>query len=280
MTFMVVQNINIYSMFKYFLLSLLLFISPDFTGTLPDPGMDTSDMWLIEKIQKWLNPPDSSTNHTVAVSKCHPGTGSWLLSHWLKEKTILCSTIISDIQSIAKKGSIGLAYFYGDVSDHRKRILRNILPSLVLSLFSWFPPNQDILHTIHGHNGISRPTDNELQEILRSFISQFQATYIIINALDECLWQEWEEVLMFMKTVHGWCINGCHLLVTSRKEQPIFNSLVPVHSIEEDLSYMPIDADIKKYIEHVVENSTQLQKWNKSDSQLMKDTLFTKARGM
>ena len=181
---------------------------------------------------------------------------------------------------MAKEGAIGLAYFYCDISDTRKRGVTGLLSSLILDLFAWAPTNQSILEMVYANsqNGLHRPSDTALSNLLRSFISAFQKTYIFIDALDECL--NLEEMLEFVKAIHGWHINQCHLLVTSRMEQTIVNSLLPVGPAVLDLSYMPINADIKEYINHTLHSSSELKRWASSEKELIKQTLLAKCGGM
>src|SRR6266566_3161856 len=103
--------------------------------------------------------------------------------------TLKSSTVVQDIESIAQKGSIGLAYFYCDISDNQKRNVSDILSSLVINLLSWEPQTQSVLEKAYNEcrNGVSKPSNNRLLEVLKQFISSFKMAYILVDALDECL---------------------------------------------------------------------------------------------
>ncbi|KAF8621256.1 hypothetical protein AX15_007917 [Amanita polypyramis BW_CC] len=255
----------------------------------------------IGRFKEWLTPPDPSTNHNNAIKQHHPGTGAWLLSHpayldwkchgdsfvWINGisgsgKTVLCSTLIEDIKRIANRGITGLAYFYFDISDERKRTVMGFLSSMVLNLLVWAPANQSTLDKVYAdcHSGLHKPSDMALLEVLKNFISGFQETYIFIDGLDECF--NVEEMLELVKSIHGWHIDQCHLLVTSRKEQSIVNSFSLMHVVpaELDLSCMPIDVDIGNYINHVLHSSSELKRWEQDAKNLIKQTLLAKSGGM
>jgi len=126
--------------------------------------------------------------------------------------------------------------------------------------------------------GLSMPSDDKLQDALRQLISGFDITYILIDALDECF--DWEEILEFIETLHKWDLWQCHLLITSRKELRIVESIMAMKPMEVDMSQMPVDNDIKKYIDFMLHSSVELKKWKPNEKSLIKQVLVKKAKGM
>ncbi len=173
-----------------------------------------------------------------------------------------------------------MAYFYCDVSDAKKRNVNDILSSLVVHLLAWQPSNHSLLDREHEDcmNGLSLPSDDKLQEALRELISSFEISFILIDGLDECL--DWEEVLEFIKIIHGWGLWQCHLLVTSRKEQQIVKSMVSMYPLEIDMSQMPVDDDIGKYIDFMLNSCSELKEWGLEEKALIRKYLSAKAKGM
>jgi hypothetical protein len=159
-----------------------------------------------------------------------------------------------------------------------KRTARGLLCSLVFNLFT--PQNQAVLQELFQkcNNGHQKPSDHDLYEVLRSYLSGFQDVYLFIDALDECA--NVEEVLDLVKLINSWGIRSCHLLVTSRKELPIVNSLRQAMPNELDLTSMPVNQDIAKYIDHMLFYATELKTWNPSAKELIKGTLMEKGKGM
>jgi hypothetical protein len=125
---------------------------------------------------------------------------------------------------------------------------------------------------------LSKPSDKQLYEVLRQLLSGFEMTYVLIDALDECL--HMGKVLKFIKTLHGWNKRECHLLVTSRKEQQIVESMVSAKPIEINMSQMPVDVDIEKYIEFVLHSSPELERWGLDKKDLIRNVLLESANGM
>ncbi|KAF8344401.1 ankyrin repeat-containing domain protein [Amanita rubescens] len=253
----------------------------------------------IEKYTKWLAPCDPSTNHHTAAEKHHSGTGTWLLEHkmymdWKKDpnafmwihgisgagKTVAFSTVIKDIQCIVQKGSTAMGYFYCDISDAKKRSVTDILRGLVTSLLAQEPSDLSILEKAYWDHmdGISKPSDDKLLEVLRGFIAGFKLVYLLVDALDECL--DIEKILEFIQSLHKCGFVQCHLLVTSRKEQQIFESMALIKPVEIDMSKMPVDDDIAKYIDHTIQSSFQLRRWKPNDKASIRKALLENAKGM
>lgn len=173
-----------------------------------------------------------------------------------------------------------MAYFYCDISDSRKRNVTDILSSLVTHLIGQGPSDHSILDKVYEDcmSGISKPSDDRLHEVLRQLITGFEMTYILIDALDECL--DIEMILGFIETLHGWNLGQCHLFVTSRKEQQIIDSMMSTEPMEVDMSQMPIDDDIKKYIDFMLHSSSELKKWGSNERLLIRGVLLENGKAM
>ena len=126
--------------------------------------------------------------------------------------------------------------------------------------------------------GSSKPSDDRLLEVLRQFISGFEMAYILIDALDGCL--NVEDTLEFIETLHAWDLTQCHLLVTSRKEQQITESMMLTKPMEIDMYHMPVDDDIAKYIDFMLHSSSELKRWGTNEKYLIRKAMLEKAKGM
>ena len=72
----------------------------------------------------------------------------------------------------------------------------------------------------------------------------------------------------------------CHLLVTSRKEHQIVESMGTMLPLEIDMSQMPVDNDIKKYIDLMLHSSSELERWSPTEKDSIRTVLLEKAKGM
>ena len=152
---------------------------------------------------------------------------------------------------------------------------------MVVHLLAWKPQDKSLLdntYTKDCHDGLSKPSNEKMLEILRQFICGFKDTYILIDALDECL--EVEKVLVLIETLHGWGLKQFHLLVTSRKEQQIVELITPMEPMAVDMTCKAVDDDIKNYIDDMLQSSIGLKEWSIAAKTLIRMVLLEKANGM
>ena len=127
-------------------------------------------------------------------------------------------------------------------------------------------------------SGHQEPTLDDLQNTLQGLLGGFSSTFIILDALDECVEREkilnWIQTLILEKDVNL----GLHLIVTSRPEQEINDQLQSHHSI--DLVKEPGNHDLRAYLDYQLQNNSALQKWKFDTQELIKSTLLKEADGM
>ncbi|KAH7187396.1 hypothetical protein DER44DRAFT_130688 [Fusarium oxysporum] len=220
------------------------------------------------KIERWLSPPDCSTNANLARKRRHPGTGAWLLNSpvfqewklgsrqhlWLYGlagcgKTILSTTILDHLLQIDTYTT--LAFFF-DFSDPRKQKLENLLRSLAVQLYhtgNEAARRLDNLFTSHD-NGRRQPDTTALSACVDTMIQTAGKVFIIIDALDECTTRE--ELLHWIR---GLASSNAQILVTGRPEAE-FQGEIPRSFDERNcilLDKKAINADIRSYVNVTLE---------------------------
>jgi hypothetical protein len=220
------------------------------------------------QIERWLSPPDYSTNASLARKRRHPGTGAWLLNSpafqewklgsrrhlWLYSlagcgKTILSTTILDHLLQIDTHTT--LAFFF-DFNDARKQKLENLLRSLVIQLYhtgNEAARRLDSLFTSHD-NGRKQPDTTALSACVDTMIQTAGKVFIIIDALDECTTRE--ELLHWIR---GLASSNAHILVTGRPEAE-FQGEIPRLFDERNcvlLDKKAVNADIRSYVNVTLE---------------------------
>ncbi|KAF8496201.1 hypothetical protein F5888DRAFT_415711 [Russula emetica] len=263
---------------------------------------------LRESLMRWLSAPDSSINHNIARKAHHGGTAQWFLqggifNQWKSSgsllwvhgkpgsgKTVLCSSIIEDINALHDAGSALMAYFYFDFRDVDKQNLRNLLQSLLVQLSAQSDPCCAILSKLYSkHNrGVRKPSDRDMVECLKEMLClEKQApTYIIMDALDECpitstIPSPREEVLEFVDELTGLQLPNLHICVTSQPEHDI-------QVVLKRLTVCPVSLhdesgqqkDIANYIASFVRSDKGMPRLGEEDKNLVIKTLSEKADGM
>ncbi|KAH8978398.1 ankyrin repeat-containing domain protein [Lactarius akahatsu] len=271
--------------------------------------MDARDLdEVLQKLKRWLSPPDPSTNYNIGLRDLHKETATWFLEGrifqewysmgsllWIhgkpgSGKSILCSTIIQRLISLCDDGRASVAYFYFDFRDDKKKHLHDLLPSLLVQFAAQSIPCCDIIsrvYSTHG-KGMQTPSDEVLINCLVNILSTVtqHPIYIIVDALDECLNTSGvrsprERVLGLMKHLINLHLPNLHICVTSRPEIDIRIRLEPLTSRRVSLhDQTGHREDIAKYINSEVGVVANDNTWREDDKELVIETLSQKADGM
>jgi hypothetical protein len=85
--------------------------------------------------------------------------------------------------------------------------------------------------------------------------------------------------LKAIKEIRSWLIPGVHLLVTSRSELDIRESLGPSRYQDLSLRNSETDKDVAKFVSYQLKNDLKLQKWKERHEEIQKK-LTTSAQGV
>jgi len=172
-----------------------------------------------------------------------------------------------------------LAYFYFDIGDRKKQTTRDLLSHLVLAL-TVRSENYSIIERLYKkHGGLYNPTWDELLGLLKELLNCFKQNYVVIDALDEC--DEYEQ--LFKKVIMiilGWQLSNVHLLMTSRREEYILETMQGCATMEICLSAELVGSDIISYIHATVEAGSKFKMWSHTIKEHVKEVLTNGANGM
>lgn len=249
-----------------------------------------------QQIVNWLKVCDPSFNH-VAARKIHePGTGSWFIDStefvewrdnqtrtlWLQGipgagKTILCSTIIEEIQKFCEN-QLGhhCAYFYFDFSDKKKQTVNSFLRSIIIQLFVDRPDIPDEVQSLYDDLRVIQPRHNSLIKTLLSLLKTDCRTYIIIDALDECC--ERDEMANLIEYLIS-SSSSIKLLITSRMNQDIISELQPHIEVVRCIQGEKVDSDIEVYVRKRLDKDRKLRRCRPIQNEVIK-ALVEGANGM
>jgi Cdc6-like AAA superfamily ATPase len=238
-----------------------------------------------EKIERWLSPPDPSTNYNKALQQRQEGTGNWFLqtdtfAKWKTQrnsflwlygipgcgKTILSSTVIEDLKRTLSCQP--LLYFYFDFNDTHKQTLDSMVRSLMSQLYSKCEDTWRQLDSLFAscEDGRRQPSCESLCKVFLQMIEQVEEVWVVIDALDECRTRKGrstEGLLSWIRDLLNAEQRNAHLLATSRPEQDIKSdiseltcndSIIPIQS---EL----INDDIYAYVQTRVREDNDLKRW-------------------
>jgi hypothetical protein len=250
---------------------------------------------ISSTIHDWLKAPDATVNFNEACKTKHPRTGLWFVkgscfSAWLAKpksflwlngfagcgKSVLCSTAIQHtLRHRRSNPRIGIAFFFFTFSDESKKDASAMLRALVLQLSSQLDHNHALLSQLHDRYRNATPPDPELEGCMHQLVRAFEHVYIILDALDESPRNEHRRgVLDALVTIREWSEPGLHLLVTSRDEPDIRDTLRDeLYTSPDEIVSMKnnsVDSDIASFVSSYLKDSRKLQRWEKDHDQIKK----------
>jgi len=122
------------------------------------------------------------------------------------------------------------------------------------------PASPETLHS-SCENGKREPSIDSLLEVLQQIIFEFPQACIFLGALDE--FSHRAELMETLEKIMQWQIDGCHLILTSRKERDIELSLenlvegCNIIFLQSNL----VDMDIRSDVYHRLSVDKNLSKW-------------------
>jgi len=251
-------------------------------------------------IIRWLSAPDPSLNYNNALKARNVKTGTWLIESavflrwtlnagsllWLYGipgcgKTILSSTIIQYLlDHCHQRPRSAVLYFYFDFNESGKQRHENMIRSLITQLSVCQKSISDSLDSLY--NSGRQPTNKGLLDTLHSIITASNEVFIILDALDECT--ERPELLSDIEEIMKWQDIRLHVLVTSRREVDIEESLEPLCDEETSICIQSalVDADIRTYVHDRLSEDRSFKRWRNQPKvqQEIETELMEKAKGM
>ncbi len=255
---------------------------------------------ISANIRDWLKAPDATVNHKAVCAKRYPGTGMWFVkgsnfTSWLIEensflwvngfagsgKSVLSSTAIQyAFRHRRSDPHIGIAFFYFAFDDESKQDVSAMLRALLLQLWGQLQDGQSDLTRLYDSYKTGLPPSSVLTDHLQRLIKRFYHVYIVLDALDESpRIGAREHVLDTLEIMQKWSLQGLHLLVTSRDEPDVRQSLGPTPKQEVKMGNAGVDKDIADFISGRLHEDRRLRKWSPYSNKI-KEKLTKRAQGV
>lgn len=198
-----------------------------------------------------------------------------------------CSTtVIEDISRHCHNhisSACAYAYFYFDFSDSAKQHSDKMLSSLIYQFVcqSHTPEISSVLDKLYAKNemGKRQPLTSDLITTLGEILTHTPQSYIILDALDECM--DREKLWLFLKSLKDSLNRGTtlHLLMTSRRERDIVEQLSISKVLEISITADAVNQDIELYIKSRLQSNLKLKRWS-SKMNNIESTLRERSGGM
>lgn len=144
-----------------------------------------------------------------------------------------------------------------------------MIRALLSQLSVQFQDGESELEQLRKLSQSATPSVEVLLQTLRKFLTRFQNSYILLDALDECPRDNSrEDVLRVIQMIRDWRLPSLHLLVTSRDLLDIRRSLNPSDDCDLSMKNSGIDKDIFDFVSYQLENDTKLQRYKVRHSEI------------
>jgi hypothetical protein len=187
------------------------------------------------------------------------------------------STVIEEI--IVASPNQAVAYFYFDFRKERQQHMDIMLRSIIWQLSECSPLPYSTLHELYKRLGSGKiqPQGAHLQELLKELLSEFDQTYIVIDALDECNKTDWKHLIEFIHSLCHPAKNAPHLLFTSQPFEEFQTAFKDVAFIE--LGSWVSNDDIRSFLSSKVPGARNWIRDDKSAKEV-REQIVQKSNGM
>ncbi|ETW83638.1 hypothetical protein HETIRDRAFT_471894 [Heterobasidion irregulare TC 32-1] len=263
----------------------------------------------LEKALDWLKAPDPSQNYNNARESHREGTCLWFLtgkefSEW-KESTgsllwvygiriysslhlhgsasiVYSSSAIKDITiHCAANPSCAIAYFFFDSRDAQDGLQRHgglvrcLIKQLAIQCNGMSPAIEKLLGA-----GNMQPSLESLHIALELLLVKFEHAYLIVDSLDESI-ERWK-VLDWLKEItrREAFKHRTHLLITSRDEIDIRESIESLSVVKVCMEGQVIDDDIRMYLDWTLRTSFHMKRWEHARKREIQQKVSAMSQGM
>lgn len=211
------------------------------------------------------------------------GTVFRSISSKYRTHLFLSSEIIEQTTEYCKtRDHYQLAYFFFSFRDTEKQKASNLSRSILAQLLEQIDHIPTTIQAFYEQYQHGVPSERGAMNSIRDLITKSQ-TYIIVDALDECpnTKDERVELCNILKTMHSWNCERLHILVTSRKEADLMESLQPIVTQEPiGIQGSVIDTDIRRFVRTQLQVNSRLSKLSGELRAEIEQSLVKKSRGM
>jgi hypothetical protein len=178
-------------------------------------------------------------------------------------------------------------YWYFTFADQEKQKVLNMLLSFVANILN---QRRDIPQRIHelyaqSNHGMNQPHLENVLEMFKVVVDDFDDIYIIIDGLDECPKTDSERarLLDIIKDIRNWNIPSMHIFVASRQERDIldeFNTFAPADHVRIPADGNQVQKDIELFIQKKLSEDKRCSRWKPALKAFVQERISTRAGGM
>ncbi|KAJ7291204.1 ankyrin repeat-containing domain protein [Mycena rebaudengoi] len=238
-----------------------------------------------KEIIDWLSPANFFLQQEAIFGRRQAGTGEWLLEDdrfkqwktgsgeilWGRGapgagKTVLASIVVDHLVESHADDNIGVACIYLNHKETHEQTTSNLLAGVWRQLVLGKPiASTSLVCKLFNEHSEKRtkPELAQIHEIVRLAIAEWSRVYIVVDALDETPEDNRHRLLKYLTNLGP----AVCLMLTSRHDVSLQNITT------ERFDICVPEEDIQKYVEHQINESTQLSLYVGTCSQLREEII-------
>jgi len=191
-----------------------------------------------QNILGWLTSTDFGTQQSDFINRQQEGTGRWLLDsdefqRWFKEskktlfcpgipgagKTIMTSIVVDHLNTkYGNDNSVGIAYLYCNYQRQQEQKPIDLLSSLLKQLVQAQPSVPENVKSLYQSykDKPTRPSFDEISNVLHSIVAGYSRAFIVVDALDECQISDGSRRRFLLEILNLQATSRTNLFATSR----------------------------------------------------------------
>jgi len=219
-----------------------------------------------DQIMEWISSTNFPAQQSDLMARRQEGTGQWFLkspefAKWLRTprdtlycpgipgagKTMIAAITIDFLTRNVQSEVIGVAYIYCNYKAQADQTVSNLLAAILKQLVCARPSIVEPVSCLYEHHALrnTRPSLEEIFSTLQSIVRNYSSVYVILDALDECSYQDSTSSRLLAKFYDLQKEADLRIMVTSRF----------IHDVEKKFKSMARlevrahDTDVKQFVE-------------------------------
>ena len=202
------------------------------------------------------------------------------------------STVIEDIQArCSNHRRETMLYFHFDSVSHENASIETVVGTFLKqaiyhlggvpsSLQSLYEERKDGNNRRGFHMEMSKSLLKALRDELHKSLSDFDAVYIVVDALDECKDEDLDQVLGMLKDLTSLQVTTLQLFIASRHRAQIHDGLGELGPLIISVDESIIQHDIGSFVNSKLGTDPRLRKWPQSFRNDVANQLVQQSGGM
>jgi Cdc6-like AAA superfamily ATPase len=214
-------------------------------------------------IMDWLSAADFAAQQSDFIARRQEETGLWFLNspeftEWVSGasptlfcpgipgagKTMMAAIAVDHLQKTVATAKVGVAYVYFNYKRQADQSTSSLLAAVLKQLVQDRPSIAKPLSSLYDRHEFprTRPSVEETLSALQSVLAVYSRVYVVIDALDECIYDNRHELLGKLRKLQS--KTDLRLMATSRSIPDIVDQFNGTSKLEVRAE----DADVKRFV--------------------------------